>query len=652
MAGFLKFQFSVLFVIVFYLSEFCPVYAQSEPTPVEKSTEKILYQGKVYFIHTVKKGQTLYSISRAYNVTAQDITSANPGIQFNPLSEGQSLHIPAISQPDQNNVSRKDEIRDNFIYHTVDPNETPYSLHVKYNISVEEIYKNNPGADKGLRIGQVIKIPTTQAVQANKKEVQRVPEKFTSYELKKGDNLTDIALKYNVSVADLVNANESLRWGLKPGLVIVIPGNSKNSLTLSKTRNDSILSQDNYLKSYKTNCDSILQKRSGSVIKLALILPFYASESFIPDSTSINDSTEDSDMRAKNNVFKGSGAVEFYEGVLLAMDSLRKEGTKIDLYVYDDEGDTSKTTKIIHKLDSIKPDAIIGPLNSDNARIVSKFCKRTGTIFVPPLVKEDSILKRNPFLFQPTPSSEIEIKSSIDYLSQYQGQNIILVHKPDLLMQDELEQFKVQLKITFSQLITDSSRFKELLIDVTKTINIKSLLRNDLKNIVIILSSQEPDVSNVLTQLYTYSRYYDIMVFGLPSWQKFKNVRIDYLHDLQVTMFTPFYIDYNDEIVKYFIHSCRSKLGFEPYRTTSKGTGLNYTFYGFDLTFYFATISKKYGKDALLCADNYKPRLLLTNYTFKRNLQNGCLENNNLNLIRYNKDYSIEKLDYKSTVSH
>jgi LysM repeat protein/ABC-type branched-subunit amino acid transport system substrate-binding protein len=652
MAGFLKFQFSVLFVIVFYLSEFCPVYAQSEPTPVEKSTEKILYQGKVYFIHTVKKGQTLYSISRAYNVTAQDITSANPGIQFNPLSEGQSLHIPAISQPDQNNVSRKDEIRDNFIYHTVDPNETPYSLHVKYNISVEEIYKNNPGADKGLRIGQVIKIPTTQAVQANKKEVQRVPEKFTSYELKKGDNLTDIALKYNVSVADLVNANESLRWGLKPGLVIVIPGNSKNSLTLSKTSNDSILSQDNYLKSYKTNCDSILQKRSGSVIKLALILPFYASESFIPDSTSINDSTEDSDMRAKNNVFKGSGAVEFYEGVLLAMDSLRKEGTKIDLYVYDDEGDTSKTTKIIHKLDSIKPDAIIGPLNSDNARIVSKFCKRTGTIFVPPLVKEDSILKRNPFLFQPTPSSEIEIKSSIDYLSQYQGQNIILVHKPDLLMQDELEQFKVQLKITFSQLITDSSRFKELLIDVTKTINIKSLLRNDLKNIVIILSSQEPDVSNVLTQLYTYSRYYDIMVFGLPSWQKFKNVRIDYLHDLQVTMFTPFYIDYNDEIVKYFIHSCRSKLGFEPYKTTSKGTGMNFTFYGFDLTFYFANIIKMYGKNAILCADSYKPRLSLTNYTFKRNLQNGCLENNNLNLIRYNKDYSIEKLDYRSTVSH
>jgi LysM repeat protein/ABC-type branched-subunit amino acid transport system substrate-binding protein len=645
MIVFSNFRTSIFFILLLQIPLLYTVKAQLEPTPVEKSSEKVLYQGKVYFVHIVKKGQTLYSICRTYKVTEQEIATANPGISLNPLGSGQLLHIPVTNQSNHNDDTGKDEIKDNFIYHKVQPKETPFSLHLKYNVPIEEIYKFNKGTEQGLTIGQILKIPNAESGGMEKKETQmKSNESVTTYEIKKGDALYTIAEKYNVNESDLINANESLRWGLKPGLIIVIPNNLQGKQILA---GDLVLT-NKHTKLLKSQCDSIFENIHGSNIKVALILPFYATESFIPDTLMLNDSIEDSDLRSKNAMFKGVGAIEFYEGVLLALDSLKKNGIKTTLYVYDDEGDTTKTYKIIHQLDSVKPDIVIGPFNSDDARLVSKYCKKTATLDVSPLTKDDSVIKQNPFLFQPTPSSDMEIKTSVNYLSQYKGQNIILIHKPELLRQDELSQFKEQLKTSLStKIINDSSVFKELLIEVSMQTTIKAALRNDLRNIVIIVSTQEPDVSNVLTQLYTYSRYYDIIVFGLPSWQKFKNVRIDYLHDLQVTLFTPFYIDYNDEFVKSFVRTCRSKLGFEPYKTTSKGTGMNYTFYGYDVAFYILNTYSKYGKNALLCADNYKPQLLLTSYKFERNIPGACWENSNLNLIRYNKDFSIEKIDYK-----
>ena len=47
------------------------------PVAVEISTQKIVVEGKVYYMHQVVKGQTLYSISKAYNVTVDQLTRDN-----------------------------------------------------------------------------------------------------------------------------------------------------------------------------------------------------------------------------------------------------------------------------------------------------------------------------------------------------------------------------------------------------------------------------------------------------------------------------------------------------------------------------------------------------------------------------------------------
>jgi LysM repeat protein len=62
--------------------------------PVDISSQKTISAGKVYYMHPVLKGQTLYSISRAYKVTIDDITRINV-IPPNGIQTEQVLKIPA-----------------------------------------------------------------------------------------------------------------------------------------------------------------------------------------------------------------------------------------------------------------------------------------------------------------------------------------------------------------------------------------------------------------------------------------------------------------------------------------------------------------------------------------------------------------------------
>ena len=79
-----------------------------------------------HFMHTVTKGQSLYSISSMYNVPIADIVKLNPGSDER-IKVGQMLKIPQTSVENQ------------VIFHTIQPGETLYKLSVKHGVSVERI---------------------------------------------------------------------------------------------------------------------------------------------------------------------------------------------------------------------------------------------------------------------------------------------------------------------------------------------------------------------------------------------------------------------------------------------------------------------------------------------------------------------------------
>lgn len=104
--------------------------------------------------HTIEKKETLYSISKEYGVTVEELTKANPGIE-NGLKEGQTIRIPASGKtaPVEKEVPRNGKI------HQVEAKETLFGISRKYNVSVDEIKKANPQLIDGLKEGMEIVIP-------------------------------------------------------------------------------------------------------------------------------------------------------------------------------------------------------------------------------------------------------------------------------------------------------------------------------------------------------------------------------------------------------------------------------------------------------------------------------------------------------------
>ena len=133
-------------LIILFLTGF-PSNAQ---VVVERSKEKVIISGVQYYVHVVKKGETAYSISKAYGLTVADLVKGNPQAASG-INEGQSLRIPAALvtetlTPEQ--VSHQQARDDNkYIYHTLKQGETVYFLSKSYKVPVEDIVACNPGLD-------------------------------------------------------------------------------------------------------------------------------------------------------------------------------------------------------------------------------------------------------------------------------------------------------------------------------------------------------------------------------------------------------------------------------------------------------------------------------------------------------------------------
>ena len=124
--------------------------------------------GKTYILHKVDAKETLFSISRKYKASVNDIKSANPDAAAG-LSIGQVIRIPyAASSTSEKQGSGVGKT------HTVAPKETLFSISRKYKVSVEALNEANPSLASGLKIGQELAIPTKdgKSEKINTKEIE------------------------------------------------------------------------------------------------------------------------------------------------------------------------------------------------------------------------------------------------------------------------------------------------------------------------------------------------------------------------------------------------------------------------------------------------------------------------------------------------
>lgn len=211
-----------------------------------EAISKLNISDKKHFIdHEVASGETLNSLSKRYGVSVEEIEKENVKALKRGLQAGTTLKMPVAKNLFINNEpnqvistisSENDNSVETEVTHKVIAGETLYSISKKYNVSVEDLNKENSSLLKnGLQTGQILKIQTNNAVTINDYETSHKTDEVVAnnpnpseysvikHHVEPKETLYSISKKYNVSVDDIKQQNESvLAKGLQSGQDIVI----------------------------------------------------------------------------------------------------------------------------------------------------------------------------------------------------------------------------------------------------------------------------------------------------------------------------------------------------------------------------------------------------------------------------------------------
>ncbi len=294
-------------------------------------------------------------------------------------------------------------------------------------------------------------------------------------------------------------------------------------------------------------------------------------------------------------------AVEFYEGLKLALDSLEREGLRLDVRVYDSQRDAEEVNNILTNPELAEADLIFGPVNTSALRQVANFGLQYAIPVVSVFNNYTEVTEDNHYFIQVNPSFEVQSR----YIGTFAAKHIKIpttypqtIKKINYLMlgmaEDTVRMSEVQ--NAYSLALNDPQAKipqKVLTAGAFSIENIKSHFSPDAINVVVVPSYRnEAFVSAVLRELSALvdkvesKNSYQFLVIGMPQWKYFERVNFEYYENLQLHFPDEYYIDANNTLNKEFRKGYKARYGIAP---------REFAYIGFDVMLYFGRLLKKHG---------------------------------------------------------
>lgn len=563
--------------------------------------------GQVFY-HTIEKGQTVYAIATMYGVSVEDIYRLNPGSREG-IRAGAKLKIP---QPDTVVAPAATEAGA-YTYHTIQPKETLYSLSVRYAVPATDIIAANPGLSTAtFTIGKTIRIPATPPQALPTTQTVTVAKEI-DYTIGKKETMYSLCRKFKISSTELIRRNPELKRGLKAGMVIKIPVEAQETVTReAATPEESVV---NALLSAPKN------SRHLSTIKAALMLPFM---------------TEEKTPSAATQRF-----IEYYEGLLLAIDSLRGQGCSIQLSVYDTGDGVKKIREILKEDDLQDVNLIIGAVHSNQIAPVAEFAKKKGIKYVIPFTSKNDDVLSNAAVFQVnTPHSYLYSKAAeagCDLFSDYQ---IILLETPDKEEKKEfVKAFKAEMEargVPYRQLAYQPQTFAA---------DMEAALAADKRNVVVPTSGSLDVLNKIkspLRMLAETKPEYGLTLFGYPEWQTYTRDCLEDFYALNTYIYSNFYADNLSPEVHNFYAKYKNWYSKNLINTYPK-----YGILGFDTGMFFLGAMCREGMDFENKLDRIQYPSIQTGFDFHRVNNWGGFINTQLFIVHYKNDYTVTRTEVR-----
>ncbi len=375
-----------------------------------------------FLSHKVKKKETIFGITRKYNVTAEQLNEYNPLLKKVGLRKRMMLRIPVYPKIVEK-VTPPPQVDQRTQSYIVKSKETKWRIAYNFQITIPQLEVLNPKIKKGLKEGQEIHVPRIQIQTESRTESLTVIQSETQTETNTLDSTWDstynyykvlpkegyyrIEKKIGVTKRVLDSLNPKLpEEGLQVGMILRVPGDARGELKI----------QDDLLVERLSLLDSIKEAKE---IELAILLPFKSKEIEY-------DSIEDMKRLLQSRNLHTLSA-DFYSGVLLAADTLSHYGISVKLNVFDTQNSIAKVNEIVNTHDFSKTDAIVGPLIPSNFDYLSTKLQVRKIPKVAPLSTNSVALREA--VYQSVTSKKFLRKRMYEYLDNTLNRedNIVLV---------------------------------------------------------------------------------------------------------------------------------------------------------------------------------------------------------------------------------
>lgn len=480
-------------------------------TPVTISKEKVRIDGKIFYSHIVLEKQTLYSISKAYGISIEDIYTYNPTVKELGLQKNSIILIPADASEKQNAV------------------------------------KEEPAEPETV---------TTQP------EVQQEPETTVQNEgsqrhtVKWYEDLTSISEKYGIPEQAIMDANGLKNRKLAKRQVLIIP--PKDHVVVFKEQ-----VQDTAAHQVLTERHDSLSYAMTEPIDTVFNTPYI--ESILKDNVEV---TFLLPLKAKGSS-SSRGNMDFYSGALLAVRDIAEKGINVKMNVHDiAEGDIGASD---HELES--SDLIIGPVSYGDINRLYENAPGIGPVVSPLDPRAESLAAKYKTLIHAPATNILQYEDAVNWIKEdhQEGDKVIVIFNKnkEADQNGELAALKTILDTSkvnytsFSYSILEGRKIQP---------NLTALMTPTGANRVIIASESEAFVNDAVRNLnLMIASKFNVILYGTSKICSFETIEVENFHNTSLHASLRYHIDYTDPDVQDFIMKYRALFQTEPSQFAFQG---------------------------------------------------------------------------------
>ena len=428
------------------------------------------------------------------------------------------------------------------------------------------------------------------------------------HKVKKKETIFGIAKMYDLTLDDLMKANPEMNqpgYELKKGDVLKIPFSSK--IIAPVVKESSPISERP--KTQTVDVDDVRQRE----IRVGVMLPLH----------NINGD--------------GKRMVEYYRGILMACDSLKKQGISVDVHAWNAAEDADLTPILQDKAAS-KCDIIFGPLYSKQMQQLSDFVLQHNIRLVIPfsISAPQLLTNRNIFQIWQSPTN-INDATIVHYLDRFKDYHPVFIDCNDSTSKKGIFTFGLRRQLEgrgIEYSVTNLKSGEE---------NFSKAFSRTKKNMVILNSGRSPELGVAFAKingLKFNNPTLEITMFGYTEWLMYTHTHLENFYKYDTYIPSTFYYNALSSQTERLEQKYRWNFHSDMQQALPR-----FALTGFDHAFFFLKGLHKYGKTFNGAAGMFGYAPVQTPLVFER-MENGGLQNHSLLFVHYTPKHRIETVKF------